>query len=146
MTDGKRSQTADERAPDAAYASMGARLREAREYLGLSQEAVAETLGVPRASVSAMESGRRKVSSLELRDLARLYKRPTRLVLRRRPADRRGRDGERSFRATKNLTQEDKEQVLRFAEFLKGAGQAPPGGEDVKIRMQHARVRRCHGC
>ena len=55
---------------------MGARLRQAREYLGFSQEAVAEALGVPRASVSAMEGGHRKVSSLELRDLARLYKRP----------------------------------------------------------------------
>ena len=61
---------------DEEYVSMGARLRQAREYLGLSQEAVAEALGVPRASVSAMESGRRKVSSLELRALARLYKRP----------------------------------------------------------------------
>src|SRR5262245_2075704 len=61
---------------DEAYVAMGARLRQAREYLGFSQEAVAEALGVPRASVSTMESGRRKVSSLELRDLARLYKRP----------------------------------------------------------------------
>ncbi len=93
MAEAKRVHTNEE---DQEYASMGARLRQAREYLGLSQEAVAEALGVPRASVSAMESGRRKVSSLELRD-----------------------------RATKNLTQEDREQVLRFAEFLKGAGQAP---------------------
>jgi transcriptional regulator with XRE-family HTH domain len=109
------------------YASMGARLRQAREYLGLSQESVAEALGVPRASVSAMESGRRKVSSLELRDLARLYKRPLDWFY--------GSDAEpiaedetvsALFRATRNLAPEDKEQVLRFAEFLKGAGQAPP--------------------
>jgi transcriptional regulator with XRE-family HTH domain len=109
------------------YASMGARLRQAREYLGLSQESVAEALGVPRASVSAMESGRRKVSSLELRDLARLYKRPLDWFY--------GSESEpiaedetvgALFRATRDLTPEDKEQVLRFAEFLKGAGQAPP--------------------
>jgi transcriptional regulator with XRE-family HTH domain len=108
------------------YASMGARLRQAREFLGISQEAVAEALGVPRASVSAMESGRRKVSSLELRDLARLYKRPLDWFY--------GAEDEpivedetvsALFRAAKNLNQEDKEQVLRFAEFLKGAGQAP---------------------
>ena len=108
------------------YVSMGARLRQAREYLGLSQEAVAEALGVPRASVSAMESGRRKVSSLELRDLARLYKRPLDWFYNI-DAEPIVEDDTVSalFRATKNLTQEDKEQVLRFAEFLKGAGQAP---------------------
>lgn len=106
---------------------MGARLREAREFLGLSQEVVAEALGVPRASVSAMESGRRKVSSLELRDLARLYKRPIDFFYN----DERGGETvedeatQALYRATRNLTSDDKEQVVRFAEFLKGAGQAP---------------------
>jgi len=111
---------------DEEYVSMGARLRQAREYLGLSQEAVAEALGVPRASVSAMESGRRKVSSLELRDLARLYKRPLDWFYNT-DAEPIVEDDTVSalFRATKNLTQEDKEQVRRFAEFLNGAGQAP---------------------
>ena len=54
--------------------ALGLRLKEAREYLGMSQEFVAEQLGVPRASVSTMETGKRKVSSLELKQLARLYK------------------------------------------------------------------------
>ncbi len=127
MNNSKRSEASDESTPpDRRYASMGARLRQAREFLGLSQEAVAESLGVPRASVSAMESGRRKVSSLELQDLARLYKRPMDFFLN---------DGDDEvaedetvqalFRATSNLAQDDKEQVLRFAEFLRGAGQAP---------------------
>lgn len=108
------------------YVSMGARLRQAREFLGASQEAVAEALGVPRASVSAMESGRRKVSSLELRDLAHLYKRPLDWFYDPE-SEPIAEDATVSalFRATKNLNQEDKEQVLRFAEFLKGAGQAP---------------------
>lgn len=123
MAEAKRKDTNE---GDEAYASMGARLRRAREFLGVSQEAVAEALGIPRASVSAMESGRRKVSSLELRELARIYKRPIDWFY----------DGDAEpvvedetvtalFRATSNLNQEDKEQVLRFAEFLKGAGQAP---------------------
>jgi transcriptional regulator with XRE-family HTH domain len=112
---------------DEEYVAMGARLRQAREYLGLSQEAVAEALGVPRASVSAMESGRRKVSSLELRNLARLYKRPLDwfYTSETEPIAEDETVGA-LFRATRNLKQEDKEQVLRFAEFLKGAGQAPP--------------------
>jgi transcriptional regulator with XRE-family HTH domain len=127
VTDPKRSRSADDAgSPDEAYASMGARLREAREFLGLSQEVVADALGVPRASMSAMETGRRKVSSLELRDLARLYKRPMEFFY----SDENGADEEDEatqalFRATRNLTPDDKEQVVRFAEFLKGAGQAP---------------------
>jgi transcriptional regulator with XRE-family HTH domain len=122
MAEAKRVHEEDEE-----YTAMGARLRRAREYLGLAQEAVAEALAVPRASVSAMESGRRKVSSLELRDLARLYKRPLEWFYAD-DAQPIAEDETVSalFRATKNLKPEDKEQVLRFAEFLKGAGQAPP--------------------
>jgi transcriptional regulator with XRE-family HTH domain len=129
MPDQKQSQATDEvRESDESYASLGARLRQAREFLGLSQEAVAGHLDVPRASVSAMEGGRRKVSSLELRDLAHLYKRPLEFFLNSEKHDDTPVDetiGE-LFRATRDLTQDDKEQVLRFAEFLRGAGQAPP--------------------
>jgi transcriptional regulator with XRE-family HTH domain len=128
VTKPKRSRPADDSAaPDEAYASMGARLREAREFLGLSQEVVADALGVPRASVSAMESGRRKVSSLELRDLARLYKRPIEFFYNDESGGGTAEDEatQALFRATRNLTPDDKEQVVRFAEFLKGAGQAP---------------------
>lgn len=96
------------------------RLREAREYIGLLQEDVATALDIPRASVSAIESGKRRVSSLELRRLGRLYRRPVSWLL-----------GEKSteadmnaplYRATEALSDQDKEQVLRFAEFLAGAG------------------------
>lgn len=128
MTEPKRSRVADDGASsDEAYASMGARLREAREFLGLSQEVVAETLGVPRASVSAMESGRRKVSSLELRDLARLYKRPLEFFYNNdQGAEAEDDEATQSlFRATRNLTPDDKEQLVRFAEFLRGSGRAP---------------------
>ena len=53
---------------------LGERLREAREYMGFSQEDVATYLGVPRSALSLMESGRRKVDVLELKKLAVLYK------------------------------------------------------------------------
>ena len=39
---------------------LSRRLRESREYLGLSQEFVADYLGIPRASISALETGKRK--------------------------------------------------------------------------------------
>ncbi|MDE0268160.1 MAG: helix-turn-helix transcriptional regulator [Acidimicrobiaceae bacterium] len=98
---------------------LGARLREAREYIGLLQEDVAQALGIPRASVSTLESGKRRVSSLELRRFARLYRRPVGWLL--------GEELETEFstslsRATAPLSDNDKEQVLRFAEFLAGAG------------------------
>ena len=56
--------------------AMGDRLREAREYLGFSQEEVATYLGVPRSALSLIEAGTRKVDALELKKLAGLYKRP----------------------------------------------------------------------
>ena len=116
--EGKRSREADE------AQTLAARLRESREYLGLSQESVAEHLGVPRASVSAMEAGKRKVSSMELRDLARLYRTSLEHLL--------GEEPEHDpivgalYRTAKDLRSEDREQVLRFAEFLRAAGGPPP--------------------
>ena len=100
--------------------ALARRLREAREYIGLLQEDVATALDIPRASVSAIESGKRRVSSLELRRLGRLYRRPVAWLL--------GEEGAEVdmdaplYRATAALSAQDKEQVLRFAEFLAGAG------------------------
>ena len=100
--------------------ALAQRLREAREYIGLLQEDVATALDIPRASVSAIESGKRRVSSLELRRLGRLYRRPVAWLL--------GEEGTEVdmdaplYRATAALSDQDKEQVLRFAEFLAGAG------------------------
>ncbi len=53
--------------------TLGARLRQARENRGLSQQKVAEALKVPRPAVSLMESGERAVTTLELSRLADLY-------------------------------------------------------------------------
>ena len=98
--------------------ALAKRLREAREHVGLLQEDVAGALDIPRASVSAIECGKRRVSSLELRRFGRLYRRPVGWLL-----------GETAdidmdaplHRATSELSERDKEQVLRFAEFLAGA-------------------------
>lgn len=105
--------------------ALAQRLRDAREYVGLLQEDVALALDIPRASVSAIESGKRRVSSLELRRLGRLYRRPVAWLL--------GEEGAEVdmnaplYRATEALSEQDKEQVLRFAEFLAGAGRPGPG-------------------
>src|ERR1700688_949848 len=54
---------------------LAERLREAREYLGFSQEEVANFLGIARSALSNIENGQRKVAALELKKLAQIYKR-----------------------------------------------------------------------
>ncbi|GAB4383620.1 MAG: hypothetical protein Kow00121_45810 [Elainellaceae cyanobacterium] len=49
------------------YAELGCRIRQAREEAALSQDVVAQHLGLTRSAVSLIESGKRKVDSLELR-------------------------------------------------------------------------------
>jgi transcriptional regulator with XRE-family HTH domain len=108
---------------------LGERFRESREYLGLSQETVAAHLGITRPAISAMENGKRKVSSVELRELARLYKRPYAYFLGEDEGPEEDETTKALFRATREMTDRDREQVLRFAQFLKNAGAAPRIGE-----------------
>lgn len=102
---------------------LASRLREARETLGLLQADTAEALGIPRTSVQALEAGNRKVTGLELRRLARLYRRPVAWILGE--DDAQVDDQHVLFRATAPLSAEDREQVLRFAQFL--AAKSPAG-------------------
>lgn len=55
---------------------LGRRLRYAREFRGLSQQATANAIGVTRTAITQMESGNRSVSTLELSKLAECYRRP----------------------------------------------------------------------
>lgn len=100
--------------------ALGARLKESREYIGLLQEDVAAALSIPRTSVHALEAGKRKVTGLELRRLARLYRRPVGWLLGEEEVELS--DAEPLFRAAAALSDSDREQVLRFAEFLAAAG------------------------
>ena len=54
-------------------AQLGNRLRAARDRRGLSQQAVADALGLPRTAVTNMETGARAVSTLEITKMADLY-------------------------------------------------------------------------
>jgi Zn-dependent peptidase ImmA (M78 family)/transcriptional regulator with XRE-family HTH domain len=57
-------------------AILGKRLKEARTNRGITQEAAAEAIGVPRTALVHIEAGNRSVSTLELAELAKLYGRP----------------------------------------------------------------------
>ena len=95
------------------------RLKEAREYRGLSQEEVARHLGVPRSAVSLIESGSRRVTAAELSRLAKLYQTTMESLA--------GHDGEVAepesvrllARAASDLSERDRDEVLRFAQFLR---------------------------
>ena len=56
---------------DDAWRALGERLREAREYVGLSQEAVADLTGLHRTYVGSVERGERNVSIDNMERLAR---------------------------------------------------------------------------
>ncbi|ANZ35296.1 hypothetical protein BBK82_03575 [Lentzea guizhouensis] len=53
--------------------SLAENLRVARAASGLSQQAVADSTGIPRTAVSDIEHGKREVGALELKALANLF-------------------------------------------------------------------------
>jgi transcriptional regulator with XRE-family HTH domain len=52
---------------------LGQRIKQIRESLGLSQQSLAEKLGVSRPSISLIENGERKVCAEELEKLAAIF-------------------------------------------------------------------------
>lgn len=99
---------------------LARRLREAREYVGLSQEEVAFALAISRPAVGNIESAARKVEAIELDKLSALYGRAVDYFLAGevQPDDTRV-----AFlaRATKGLSEQDMGELARFATFLKNA-------------------------
>ncbi|MBK8229363.1 MAG: ImmA/IrrE family metallo-endopeptidase [Candidatus Eisenbacteria bacterium] len=68
-------------------ALIGRRLKEAREASGLTQETAAEVVGVPRAAIAHIEAGNRSVSTLELHEFSKLYRRPIEWFLSATPEE-----------------------------------------------------------
>lgn len=103
----------------AGWKNLGAKLRESREYLGLSQHDAAQHTGILRSALSDIERGERKVDSLELQRLSRLYRRPLSYFLGGDEAAEQTDTVHALARAVTDLTAKDQEEVLRFAEFLR---------------------------
>lgn len=108
--------------------TLGERLREAREYLGFSQEEVATFLGVSRSALSLMETGQRKVDALELKKLAGLYKRPVGYFTGEEAEETSfGADIKHLARKVSELSPDDREELGRFADFLRARKQKKEG-------------------
>ena len=103
---------------------LGEKLREAREYLALSQDEVAKNLGVPRTAISMIESGQRRVDALELKRLAELYRRPVSHFTGDEPETPMPKDVEHLARAASDLSQQDREELARFADYLRSRAAA----------------------
>lgn len=109
---------------DARRVEMGGRLRQAREYLNYSQEEVATALAVARPAVTHMESGTRKVESLELEKLAKLYGRSVDYFLSGQ--EEFSADDKVAFaaRTLHGLSGRDLEEVTKFANYLRNSSRS----------------------
>ncbi len=101
---------------------LGEKLRQAREYVGFSQDEVASLLKVPRTAVTNMESGQRKVEALELKRLADLYRQPVSHFTSdddEASASSLPADVTHLARQAAALSPKDRDELVRFADFLK---------------------------
>ncbi|WHX25110.1 helix-turn-helix transcriptional regulator [Virgibacillus halodenitrificans] len=98
--------------------SIGERLRDAREYLGLSLETVSNKLNIPVKSLNGFESDEQVPDESKMVIIAQLYKHPKGFFLK----------GEEVFnsnfevgilaRTDAELTEQDKKQLIRFSSVL----------------------------
>ena len=103
---------------------IGRRLRESREYLNFSQDEVAFALGLSRPSVTNMELGSRKVDSLELDKLARLYGRSVNYLLTGEEEVKTNEKVAFAARALHGLSGRDLDEVMKFANYLRNSARS----------------------
>jgi transcriptional regulator with XRE-family HTH domain len=102
---------------------LARRLRETREYLGFSQQYVSEEAGIPRPAISQIERGERRVESLELKRLSRLYGYPVSYFLGEEALED-DQDVRSLARLAQELSPRDREEVYRFANYLRHVGRS----------------------
>ena len=110
-------------------AILGAKLREAREYVGLKQEQVARHMDLPRTAVSEIENGRRGVSAIELKKLARLFQRPVTWFTGEELGVAVPADVAFLARTASDLSDNDRQELQRFAEFLRSRSKVANDGQ-----------------
>ena len=103
---------------DKERSNLAAKLKAAREYLGLSQEEVAEMLKLPRSAISLIEKGDRKVDALELKHFAHIYQRTVHYFTGTPEIADLQEEIAHLARTASTLKAKDLEELRLFAEFL----------------------------
>lgn len=96
--------------------TLNDRLKEARKNLKLSQEYVAKVLGIHRTTVTAIESGVRKVTADELKMFSELYG----VSIHELMYEEKENDEVKMFARTfSELSENDKKEIINLMEFKK---------------------------
>ena len=113
--------------PDPEAVRLGKRLKEAREYVGVTQEEAATHLKIRRSAISEMEAGKRGVGALEMKSLAALYERPTAWFTGEvePPVPE---DVAFLARTVSDLSENDRSELANFAEFLRSRSKVTKNG------------------
>lgn len=127
---------------DIFYNKLGAKIKEIREHLDLSQERIAKLLGINRVAISQIENGERKISAEEIAKLARIFNMPSDILLDLE------KDIEVILSAKKKPKQKEKQEIRisvpqknldKFKEvvlyILKKVGAKPNVGESVLYKL-----------
>ncbi|MBR3280618.1 MAG: helix-turn-helix domain-containing protein [Clostridia bacterium] len=93
------------------YKKIGIRLRNAREYLGLTQLQVAQILNIGRDAILRIENGNRKIDANELMNFSKLYNISMDELVNNTKID----EHEVAFaRGFKKLSEKDKKEILNL--------------------------------
>jgi transcriptional regulator with XRE-family HTH domain len=111
---------------------LGERIKKLREELGLSQEDIASKLGLPRPSVSQIESGQRDINSIELAKLAGIFEIPTDSLLSSE-SERKERKATRDGSGMPKFNKEKFKEVLLY--ILDKCGAKASVGETVVYKL-----------
>lgn len=96
------------------YEKIGLKLRKAREYMGLTQEQVANILNLGRDAILRIEKGTRKINAEELKKLSQLYK----ISMNEIMEDKEYTSNEQAFaRGFEELSEKDKKEILDLIKF-----------------------------
>lgn len=112
---------------DEARRRLGDRLRGARKYLGLKQEEVATYLKIPRTALTDIENGQRRVEAIELARLAKLYRLPVGYFTGEDAGASLPIDVAHLARKAADLSEQDRTELGRFAEYLRARSRAAQG-------------------
>lgn len=96
--------------------TLAKRIKETREYLGFTQQQVAEALSLRRSAISDIETGKRRVTADELKRIANLFQHPVSHFLGEEPEH--APDIAAIARTAESLSKHDRKELLRFAKFL----------------------------